>query len=295
MTLDPRLLRPFVVLADELHFGRAARRLHITQPALSQQIARLEHQAGVRLLERTRHRVALSDAGRAVLEPARAAVLAADAAAATARAHADGEQGALRLGFSPGAHYVAQALLAELARARPALRVTARQDNTGVLLRLVAAGELEIALGFCAETAEGVRRDVVRAERAVLAVGERHPLARRDAVALAAVAGETFALVDARDGAGYNAAVRAHCRAAGFEPRTPADPHGPLAWETAVSHGGCVGLTTRESAPASARGVRLLRLEPRIAFPIHLLSGERLGPAAQAFAALAGGASAAGS
>ena len=124
----------------------------------------------------------------------------------------------------------------------------ARQDNTGVLVRLVAAGELEIALGFCAEPAAGVERAVVREERAVLAVGEQHPLARRDAVALADLAGETFALVDAQDGAGYNAAVREHCRAAGFEPRAAADPHGPLAWETAVRLHGCVGLTTRASA-----------------------------------------------
>jgi LysR family transcriptional regulator, transcription activator of glutamate synthase operon len=121
----------------------------------------------------------------------------------------------------------------------------------------------------------------------VLAVGERHPLAGRDAVALADLADETFALVDAHDGSGYNAAVRAQCRAAGFEPRMPADPHGPLAWETAVRTGGCVGLTTHASAPATARGVRLLRLEPPIAFPIHLISGRQSSPAAREFAAIA--------
>jgi DNA-binding transcriptional LysR family regulator len=281
--MDPRLLRPFVVLADELHFGRAAARLHVTQPALSQQIARLEHQLGVRLLDRTTHRVELTDAGRAMLEPARAAVRAADAAVAAAR----GEAGELALGFSPGAHYVAQAALAQLARERPALRVRARQDNTGVLVRLVAAGELEVALGFCAESADGVVRQVARDERAVLAVGEQHPLAKRDSVSLAELDGETFALVDAHDGAGYNAAVVAHCRAAGFDPRTPPDPHGPLAWETAVRLSGCVGLTTRASAPATARGVHVLRLEPRLAFPIHLLARDDAGPAARAFAALA--------
>ena len=284
--MDARLLRPFVVLAEELHFGRAAERLHITQPALSQQIARLERQLSVRLLERTTHRVELSAAGRAVLEPARAAVRAADATAAAARAHAEGETGELTLGFSPGAHYVAQAALARLARERPALRVRARQDNTGVLVRLVAAGELEIALGFCAEPAAGVERAVVREERVVLAVGEQHPLARRDAVALADLAGETFALVDAQDGAGYNAAVRSHCHAAGFEPRAAADPHGPLAWETAVRLNGCVGLTTRASSASTAQGVRLLRLEPPIAFAIHLLTGAALGPAARAFKAV---------
>jgi hypothetical protein len=213
-------------------------------------------------------------------------VRAADAAAAAARAHADGEAGELTLGFSPGAHYVAQAALARLARERPALRVRARQDNTGVLVRLVAAGELEIALGFCAEPAAGVERAVVQEERAVLAVGERHPLARHDAVALADLAGETFALVDAQDGAGYNAAVREHCRAAGFEPRTLSDPHGPLAWETAVRLNGCVGLTTRASSASTVQGVRLLRVEPPVAFAIHLLTGTALAPGARAFIAV---------
>ena len=282
MTMDPRLLRPFVVLADELHFGRAAHRLHVTQPALSQQIARLEKQLGARLLDRSTHHVQLTDAGRAVLEPARAAVNAADAVEVAAR----GETGELSLGFSPGAHYVAQAALAHLARERPALRVRARQDNTGVLVRLVAAGELEIALGFCAEPVDGVVCEVAREERAVLAVGEQHPLATRDTVPLAELQSETFALVDAHDGAGYNAAVVALCRAAGFEPRTPPDPHGPLAWETAVRLHGCVGLTTRASAPATAQGVRLVRLEPKVTFAIHLLLRDDPGPAARAFAAL---------
>jgi DNA-binding transcriptional LysR family regulator len=281
--MDPRLLRPFVVLAEELHFGRAAQRLHVTQPALSQQIARLERQLGVRLLDRSTHHVQLTDAGRAVLEPAGAAVRAADAVEAAAR----GEAGELSLGFSPGAHYVAQAALAQLARERPALRVRARQDNTGVLVRLVAAGELEIALGFCAEPADGVVSEVACEERAVLAVGERHPLAERGSVSLEELRSETFALVDAHDGAGYNAAVVAHCRASGFEPRTPPDPHGPLAWETAVRLGGCVGLTTRASAPATARGVHLLRIEPRITFAINVLTRADAGPAARAFAALA--------
>ena len=155
-----------------------------------------------------------------------------------------------------------------------------------MLVRLVAAGELEIALGFCAEPAAGVERAVVREERAVLAVGEQHPLARRDAVALADLAGETFALVDAQDGAGYNAAVREHCRAAGFEPRAAADPHGPLAWETAVRLDGCVGLTTRAAAVDGAgRAARARR--PRVTFPIALLRSGPLGPAARSLAALA--------
>ena len=166
-----------------------------------------------------------------MLEHARAAVAAATAVDAIAREHAEGRRGELRLGFSPGVHYLAQRVLAEL---DPGVRVSARQDNTGVLAELVARGELEVALGFCPEPRPGVETETVAEEPAFVAVREDHPLARRRSVALADLARDTFALVDAASGAGYNAAVVERCRAAGFEPRTAADPSGPLAWETAV-------------------------------------------------------------
>ena len=174
-----------------------------------------------------------------------------------------------------------------VSRTRPAVRVIARQDNTGAIARLVESGELEVALGFCAEPKPGVTLDVVREERAVLALGAGHPLARVPVVRLEDLITETFALVDAADGAGYNAAVLAHCRAAGFEPRTLPDPHGPLAWETAVRLRGCVGLTTRASAAATAPGIDVIRLEPAITFPIHLLTTPAPSALAKAFAALA--------
>ena len=284
MDLDARLLRSFVVLAETLHFGRAAERLHLTQPTLSQQIGRLERQLGVTLLERSSRHVQLSQAGAAVLEHARAAVAAAAAVDAIAREHADGRRGALRLGFSPGVHYLAQRLLAELG---PGVQVSARQDNTGVLADLVARGELEVALGFCPEPHPGVEVEPVVDEPAFVAVHEGHPLAARSSVALADLARDTFALVDAASGPGYNHAVVRCCRAAGFEPRTASDPHGPLAWETAVRSRGCVGLTTRSASAGTVRGVRLVRVRPPVTFPIALLCSGPLGPAARSFAILA--------
>jgi DNA-binding transcriptional LysR family regulator len=284
MDHDARLLQSFVVLAETLHFGRAAERLHVSQPTLSQQIGRLERQLGVTLLDRSSRRVALSEAGAAVLEHARAAVAAAESVDAIAREHAGGRCGSLRLGFSPGVHYLAHRVLAEL---DPGVRVSARQDNTGVLSELVAGGELEIALGFCPEPRPGVVVETVAEEPALVAVREDHPLARRETVALDGLARDTFALVDAASGAGYNAAVVERCRAAGFEPRTAPDPHGPLAWESAVRSGGCVGLTTRSAAAGTTRGVRLVRLQPPVTFPIALLRSAPLRPAARAFADLA--------
>jgi LysR family transcriptional regulator, benzoate and cis,cis-muconate-responsive activator of ben and cat genes len=291
MSGDPRLLRPFVVLADELHFRRAAERLDITQPALSQQIKRLELQLGVRLFARTRARVELTEAGAAVLAPARVAVEAVATIDELARGFWRGELGELRLGISPGAHYVAQTLLSEFARRRPQVRVRASQDNSGALAAQIAAGRLEVALGFCTAPTTGVLREPLTEEPAVVAVAAGHPLAKRKAVTLRELSEQTFALVDSQDGRGYNRAVVSLCREAGFEPRTAPNPQGPMAWETAVRGQGCVGLTTRSAAASTARGIRLLRLDPPATFQVELLQPtgpkETRRPAGRAFAELA--------
>ncbi len=100
MALDPRLLQSFVVLAEELHFGRAAERLNLAQPALSQQISRLEKQVGPKLYTRNSRMVELTDAGRAMLEPARAALRAADQAERAAREASRVAPHPLRVGVS---------------------------------------------------------------------------------------------------------------------------------------------------------------------------------------------------
>jgi LysR family transcriptional regulator, benzoate and cis,cis-muconate-responsive activator of ben and cat genes len=291
MSGDPRLLRPFVVLAEELHFGRAAERLDITQPALSQQIKRLELQLGVRLFARTRARVDLTEAGAAVLAPARVAVDAAATIDELARGFRRGELGELRLGISPGAHYMAQTLLSEFARRRPKVRVRATQDNSGALAAQIVSGQLEVALGFCTARTSGVLREPLLDEPAVVAVAAGHPLAKRGAVTLRELSDQTFALVDNQDGRGYNRAVVSLCREAGFEPRTASNPQGPMAWEAAVRAQGCVGLTTRSAAASTARGIRLLRLDPPTTFQLELLQPtapeEARRPAGRAFAELA--------
>ena len=288
MSSDPRLLRCFVVLAEELHFGRTATRLNIAQPAVSQQIKRLESQLGVVLFARSRSSVELTDAGRAALPAARRAVEAATEVEAVAAGFTRGERGELRLGLSPGAHYVAQAALARFQRDRPEVRIHATQDSSGALARRILAGTIDVGIGFCTDAPDEVAIEHLRDEPAVLAVPAGHRLVGVRSASLAALAGERFALVDAFDGPGYNRAVIERCREAGFDPQVPARPRGPMAWETAVRAEGCVGLTSRSAAPATARGVSLVPLEPPVTFAIELLrpAGGEPGwaPAASAFA-----------
>src|SRR4051812_18617698 len=97
--VELRLWRQFLAVAEELHFGRAARRLHMTQPPLTQAIAQLERLLAVRLFERSKRSVELTAAGAALLEPARELLARAQALPAQARAAAAGETGRLRLAF----------------------------------------------------------------------------------------------------------------------------------------------------------------------------------------------------
>jgi len=288
MNPDPRLWRAFVVLSEELHFGGAAERLGVAQPALSQQIARLERQLGVRLFNRSRRHVEPTEVGAAILESARAAVVAGESAAETARAFARGDRGELRLGLSPGVHYLAQGVLAIYAEHHPGVRIRARQDSSGLLAAALAASELDVAIGFCAAPTPGVAIERVCDEPVVVAVGSRHRLADRELVTLEDLREERLALVDPGDGPGYNRAVVELCREAGFEPRALEDPRGPMAWETAVRQGACVGFTANSAAVSAARGVRLLQLRPPRSFPIQLLwpRDRPRTPAAGAFAEL---------
>src|SRR5215208_7188488 len=149
VNVELRQLRYFVAVADELHFTRAAERLHIAQQPLSAAIARLERQLGARLLERTTRRVGLTEAGAALLEPARAALQAAEAAVDAVRAVATGEAGDVSLGLCSSAWYGLGDLFEALRERHPGLRLPVRQQSSRPLVEAVRAGTLDLAVGLC--------------------------------------------------------------------------------------------------------------------------------------------------
>lgn len=172
-------LRSFVVVAEELHFGRAAARLHLTQPPLSRQIQLLEHQVGVQLLERSSRSVRLTPAGRGFLPEAHAILRLAESASLSAQRISRGEAGSLAIGFTASSGY----------RFLPGLIVASRERLPGVELVLkelvtmeqaeaLASGRLDVALlRPSAATADFETRCVVR-EPLVVALPENHALAR---------------------------------------------------------------------------------------------------------------------
>ena len=218
--VDPRLLRYFVGVAEELHFGRAARRLHLAQQPLSQAIRRLESQLGVTLFVRTSRRVALTDAGRVFLDEARALQRRSSDAVEAARRAARGETGALAVGYTSGTLNAVLPGAVRRFRARhPGVALRLVELDAATLEARLGVGDLDVGL-VCTPVADAALvTEVVHREPLVLAVPEGHPLAARPSVRLAAAAAEPFLLHDrARRPTVRDLAV-ALCRNAGFSPR----------------------------------------------------------------------------
>jgi DNA-binding transcriptional LysR family regulator len=195
--MELRHLRYFVAVAEELHFRRAAERLHISQPPLSQQIRQLEAELGVQLLERSRRRVELTAAGEAFYARAREILDAVDDAARLARRVQRGEVGRLSVGFVGSAMY---SLLPEVLHAfreeRGDVGLRLRELTTAAQLDQLESGRIDV--GFVRPQSPprgGVATETVMREQIVVALPESHRLAGRDRLALAELAGEPLVLL----------------------------------------------------------------------------------------------------
>lgn len=172
-------LRSFVVVAEELHFGRAAVRLHLTQPPLSRQIQLLEHQVGAQLLERSSRNVRLTPAGRGFLPEARAILRLAESASLSAQRISRGEAGSLAIGFTASSGYRFLPGLIVACRERlPGVELVLKELVTMEQVEALGSGRLDVALlRPSAAMADFETRCVVR-EPLVVALPENHPLSK---------------------------------------------------------------------------------------------------------------------
>jgi DNA-binding transcriptional LysR family regulator len=212
-------LRYFVAVAEELHFGRAARRLRVAQPPLSQQIRRLEEEVGARLLDRSRRHVALTAPGAAFLAHARRALAEADLAAEDARRAARGETGRLSVGFVGSAMAgPLPAILRAFRASSPDVALSLQQLTTSRQLDALRGGSLDVGCLHPPAGGDLVVQPLL-AEPLVAALPADHPLAARDAVALGDLEGEPFIVPPREEGAAFHDEVLAACARAGFLPR----------------------------------------------------------------------------
>ncbi|NJC21001.1 DNA-binding transcriptional LysR family regulator [Arthrobacter pigmenti] len=176
-TLDQA--RSFVAVAEELHFGRAAERLNMTQPPLSRQIQKLERSIGVELLERDNRKVSLTAAGRAFLAEARKLVVAAERAPTTARRIAAGKSGQLRIGFTAASGFsLLGPLLTEIATELPDVDVELQELVTGEQVAAINDGDLDLGLARPAFDADTFESHLLFTEDLQLAVPTGHELDR---------------------------------------------------------------------------------------------------------------------
>ncbi|WBY03125.1 LysR family transcriptional regulator [Ramlibacter tataouinensis] len=202
MALVSRALGAFVVVAEELHFGRAARRLHMSQPPLSQQIRQLEEDVGATLFTRTTRSVQLTPAGRLLLDRARRLAADADAAVKAVGRLARGEEGSLTLGFTHSTVYRVLPQVLEAFRARlPNVELELKQFTSGLLVEGVRTGRVDVALVRLSPSmldTELRAQEIVR-DRMMLLMPADHPLARLDAVPVKALEGLPFVAYSAED------------------------------------------------------------------------------------------------
>ena len=216
--MELRQVRYFLAVAEELHFGRAAERLHIVQPTVSQQVRRLEREIGVELFDRTTRTVALTAAGGAFLPHARALVEAEQAAlAAMAALHAESAT-VLRVGTNVGLGVRLERVLSTLAQRAPQLGVELRSAEPAARLQLVRDGELDAAFVRGVRRSPGLELVPLWRDPLVLALPAAHPLAAQQTVKIAELAGMPLRIVPRATNPHLVDLVTEACRAAGFEP-----------------------------------------------------------------------------
>jgi DNA-binding transcriptional LysR family regulator len=268
--MELRQLRSFVVVAEELNVGRAATRLHLTQPSLSRQIAALEHDLGVQLFARVKRRFVLTAAGTTFLADAQDLLRRSDEAVRAAQRTQRGELGMLRLRFVQSATFEAlPRLLGAFRRAYP--EVVLDLDSWTTLRQTDALRDGRIDVGLLRPTAPapasgkqsttvvrlgpGLSSRVVAEDSLVVALPARHRLARRKRVRLEELADEPFVFYSRPSGPAVYDTIVGFCRAAGFTPRIEQDATGVQTIVSLVASGLGVSLLIGPTPPSNPDAV----------------------------------------
>jgi DNA-binding transcriptional LysR family regulator len=274
LPVELRQLRYFVAVAEELHFGRAAERLHMSQSPLSRAIRDLERELGFVLFVRTTRHVELTPAGSALLERARRALAEVDLAVDDARRVALAEHGVLAIGYMPFSRLQATRVGEAVAEQRPDLEVRLDEGVTPELLRRVAAHELAAAAVLQTPGARhhDVRVVPLRDEPLLAALPATHRYAGADAIPVGAFAGERVLLPRESVGGAFNAWLRAAFRVAGFEiDRTLETMSAP--WDRRllpVADGEAVCVLVGEWIQDPIPGVAAVPFDPPLTVPVDL-------------------------
>jgi DNA-binding transcriptional LysR family regulator len=276
-SVELRQLRYFVAVGEELHFGRAAERLHMSQSPLSRAIRELERDIGVVLFVRTTRRVELTEAGSLLLERSRRALAEIDGAIADARRSARTDERILGIGYGPFSRTAVTRIVAALEAVLPELDVRLDEEVTPDSLRRFGARELAAAVVMESPTAArrlGVRIDTLKDEPLLAALPESHRFATEGAIPLGSFVTERVLLPREPSGQAFNSWLRALIPVHGFElERTIQTLSAP--WDRRmlpVADGEAVSVVVAEWANEWTTGLVAVPFDPPLNFPTDLAS-----------------------
>jgi DNA-binding transcriptional LysR family regulator len=234
--MDFRHMRYFQAVAEELSYSKAAQRLHIAQPALSRAVKELEDRLGIVLLDRNRRSVALTAAGRVLLNEIGVLLQRFDEAIRKVQRTAAGDEGELRLGFiGPPTQNFLGRVLQEFRRRHPRVSVVLEERTPERVWEMVVRGRLDIGLTrpVLASRALGLKTALLRKERLCAAFPTNHPLARSASVRWRDLTDEPLIILARREGVGLHDAALDACRQARFNPKLA---HTPSLVSTVLSY-----------------------------------------------------------
>ncbi|MEM6521083.1 MAG: LysR substrate-binding domain-containing protein [Cyanobacteria bacterium P01_C01_bin.70] len=218
--MELRQLRYFVTVAEELHFGRAADRLQITQPALSKQVASLEKTLGTLLLLRTKRTVQLTHAGQVFLEQAHQLLGQAEAAIQLARRADQGEIGQLTIGFTEtAAHTVLPQWVRTFRQQHPGVEITMIELATEAQVKALQQGQIDLAFLHPPIDERGLQLHSILEENFVAVLPQQHPLLEYESIPIAALADEALIIHPRAEGPTLYDAFIQVCYDAGFQPK----------------------------------------------------------------------------
>ena len=288
--MELRQLAYFVAVVEAAHFTRAAEQLRIAQPAVSQQIRRLEAELGERSLHRDRRTVALTSAGEALLPHARAALAQVEHGRQAVAALRGLVTGQLRVGLvMPLPDRRVVRAIGAFGRTYPGIELTLVEEETDALLDGLAAGDLHTAflgLGPGQDPPDSLQAIVVAREPAVLAVHPQHPLAARGSIGLSALRDEP--VVTLTRASRLRTVLETECRQAGFAPRIAAETSDLTVMVQLVAEGIGVALMPRSGGEEAGDVATITLTHPVIDRRIVLVwRPGATSPAARAFITLA--------
>jgi len=216
--MDIEQLRSFLAVADELHFGRAAERLHVAQPPLSRTIKQLERELGTRLFDRNTRSVRLTSSGQALMDPAQELLDALRRAETAVRSADHGEVGTVRIAFAGVSTHRLVARLARVVRSqRPGIQLELSSQNFAQpAMKRLLAGETDLALGRWDVVPAEISAQVVMPDSLVLAVPDTHPLAGARRLSIGQLVSEGFVSLPPHEGSVLPDRLRRLAHANGF-------------------------------------------------------------------------------